>query len=735
MWELLAPAGSYESIIAAVNAGADAVYVGGRMFGARAYADNPDEEQLIRGLEYCHLHGRKLYLTVNTLLKERELETMLGSYLLPYYENGLDGLIVQDLGVLRFVQEHFLDLPIHASTQMTVTGPEGARLLRDEGVSRVVVARELSLDEIRKIIEETGVEVEAFIHGAMCYSYSGQCLFSSLLGGRSGNRGRCAQPCRLPYQVQGMSGGPACYLSMKDMCTLDLLPELLDAGIASLKIEGRMKRPEYTAGVVSVYRKYMDRYRKTGRAGYRVDQADREMLLELFDRGGFSEGYYHTHNGKAMIALHRPERVGADALQQRMRECFVDSRIREKVTGELLIQANAPVVLRLECRGIRVECTREIAQSAQSRPADEASVRRQMEKTGNTPFVFERLSISLADGLFIPVGGLNALRRDGLEKLEQAILSQGYRNAPEREKEDSEYSGVGHVVLSGKGRREAGAARRPRRNVLVTTKEQFAALLESSFPWVDSVYLDSLLFAEPRIGEMLAQGREKGWSCFLNAPAVFRERERAFFSGQAMQNLMCALDGFLLHTVDELSFFRDFIRKHGLTATLAADDNLYAYNRRAAGFLREQGVTRFTLPAELNFRELAGLGAKDTELTVYGYQALMQSAQCVVKNTSGCAKASGVTYLTDRKNARFPVLNRCLFCYNTIYNSVPLVLYGCREELARLAPEYLRLSFTVESGEETRRVLRQCEQILSGKEDAGLLTNVGTRGHFKRGVE
>ena len=197
--ELLAPAGSYESMIAAVNAGADAVYVGGRMFGARAYADNPDKERLLRGLDYCHIHGRKLYLTVNTLLKERELTDMLYPYLLPYWENGVDGLIVQDLGVMRFVQEHFPGLPIHASTQMTVTGPEGARLLKAQGVSRVVPARELSLEEIRAIIEEAGVEVETFVHGAMCYSYSGQCLFSSLLGGRSGNRGRCAQPCRLPY--------------------------------------------------------------------------------------------------------------------------------------------------------------------------------------------------------------------------------------------------------------------------------------------------------------------------------------------------------------------------------------------------------------------------------------------------------------------------------------------------------------------------------------------------------
>ena len=257
MWELLAPAGSYESIKAAVNAGADAVYAGGSLFGARAYADNPDEEHLIRGIEYCHLHGCRLYLTVNTLLKEQELEEKLEPFLRPYWQNGVDGLIVQDLGVACLVRERFPGLPLHASTQMTVTGPEGARFLEKMGFTRVVPARELSLAEIRAITAETGLEVETFIHGAMCYCYSGQCLFSSLIGGRSGNRGRCAQPCRLPLRIPdgaGKESGSSCLLSMKDMCTLDLLPDILAAGVVSLKIEGRMKRPEYTAGVVSVYR-------------------------------------------------------------------------------------------------------------------------------------------------------------------------------------------------------------------------------------------------------------------------------------------------------------------------------------------------------------------------------------------------------------------------------------------------------------------------------------------------
>ena len=245
--ELLAPAGSYETMKAAINAGADAVYIGGRLFGARAYADNPEDELLLEAVDYVHMRGRKLYLTVNTLLKDNELNDMLYNYLKPLYICGLDAVIVQDFGVMRFIQEHFPKLHIHASTQMTITGALGARFLSEQRqVTRVVTARELSLEEISEIRDTCDLEIESFVHGALCYSYSGQCLFSSLAGGRSGNRGRCAQPCRMQYrEAEGREGY---YISPKDLCTIDILPDILEAGVTSLKIEGRMKKPEYTAG-------------------------------------------------------------------------------------------------------------------------------------------------------------------------------------------------------------------------------------------------------------------------------------------------------------------------------------------------------------------------------------------------------------------------------------------------------------------------------------------------------
>ena len=296
--EILAPAGSVESVRAAVAAGCDAVYVGGSMFGARAFADNPDENSLIEVIGYCHLHGVRVYLTVNTLLKDAELEELLVPYLRPYYEAGLDAVIVQDFGVLKKIHSHFPDLAVHASTQMTVTGVYGAEFLRDHGVTRVVPARELTLEELKKMRENTSLEMEVFVHGALCYCYSGRCLLSSVNGGRSGNRGRCAQPCRLAYTC-GKTGRTSYLFSPKELCSLEILPELIEAGVDSFKIEGRMKRAEYTGFTVYIYRKYRDLYLELGRESYRTYletheqeyRQDLENLMQMYNRNGFTHGY------------------------------------------------------------------------------------------------------------------------------------------------------------------------------------------------------------------------------------------------------------------------------------------------------------------------------------------------------------------------------------------------------------------------------------------------------------
>lgn len=332
--EILAPAGSYDVLTAVIHAGADAVYLGGASFGARAFAGNFNQEELLRALDFAHLRDKKIYMTVNTLLKERERKERLTDYILPFYRAGLDAVIVQDFGVFETLHAAFPDLPIHASTQMTVTGAKGTGLLQKMGAARVVTARELNLSELKEIHETCDIEIESFVHGALCYCYSGQCLLSSMNGTRSGNRGRCAQVCRLAYEAADENGrvindAKSSYaLSPKDMCTLTLLPDIIEAGVYSLKIEGRMKNVTYAAGVTAMYRKYVDLYMEKGRAGYAVEPSDIEALMDLYNRGAFTGGYYNQSKGREMMSLARPNHMGTAALQ-----------VVENISGRVTFQA------------------------------------------------------------------------------------------------------------------------------------------------------------------------------------------------------------------------------------------------------------------------------------------------------------------------------------------------------------------------------------------------------------
>ena len=319
--EILAPAGSIESLKGAIAAGADAVYIGGSRFGARAYADNPEADMLLSAIDYVHSKDRRIYLTVNTLFKEQEVTKELYPFLEKYYRAGVDAVIVQDVGVLHFLATHFPDLPVHLSTQMTLVSADGAKLLEGYPVTRMVPARELSLEEIREIRANTKLEIECFVHGALCYCYSGQCLLSSMIGGRSGNRGRCAQPCRMAYEVfeDGRKQAEGLYaLSPKDLCTLDRIPDLVEAGIDSFKIEGRMKRPEYTAGVTAAYRFMTDLYFEYGKEEFyrylekhpKVLEEQMDKVSDLYNRGGFTKGYYVQYHGKSMMSMERPNHTG-----------------------------------------------------------------------------------------------------------------------------------------------------------------------------------------------------------------------------------------------------------------------------------------------------------------------------------------------------------------------------------------------------------------------------------------
>ena len=734
--ELLAPAGSYEGLRAAVTAGADAVYIGGKMFGARAYAKNPDADELLEAIDFTHLHGKKIYMTVNTLLKNRELEEQLYTYLAPYYERGVDGVIVQDYGVLSFIRREFPELPIHVSTQMAVTGANGAQLLKEAGASRIVTARELSLEEIHRIYQETGMEIESFIHGALCYCYSGMCLFSSMLGGRSGNRGRCAQPCRLPYEVydgeKKLGGRKEEHpLSPKDMCTIDILPEILKAGVYSLKIEGRMKKPEYAAGVTRIYRKYLDLYEKDPK-NYRVLECDRQELLKLYQRDGFNEGYYKQHNGRNMIAVQNlkardnrengPGRRDEELFSQ-LKVQYVDKKLQEKIYGNVILFCGSPAILDLEYGNIHKQVQGESVQPAQNQPLSAERVKKQMEKTGSTPFVFERLDVQTDEQGFLPMQSLNELRRKGLEELAKECLLP-YRRA-----------------LRGQSMNAAGRNKnvKPEKEkaskdfyVSVETWEQMEEALGRAE--VDGIYCSISMFwgesFEEKTRYAVEYIKEFGKECYLAFPYIQREgileRKEA-----ELVNLAGCLDGFLVRNLEELGY----LKRLGLADKAVCDHSLYAFNDESKAFLEEQGVLRTTVPLEQNGGEIRRRDNENSEWIIYGNYPMMISAQCLKKTYNVCDKKGGFTRLKDRYGNFFAAQCECNFCYNVIYNSVPTGLLREAEQIKAASVSAVRMNFTIEGKAETGRLLDLFLDVYKKNKDVPGQVPEFTKGHFKRGVE
>ena len=799
--EILAPAGSMECLKAAIAAGADAVYTGGALFGARAYAHNLTEEELLEAIDYVHLHGRRLYLTVNTLIKDREMEKQMYDYLLPYYRQGLDAVIVQDIGLFRFIRKHFPDLPIHASTQMTLTGVEGAKFLEKEGAQRIVTSRELSMAEVKKIADETELEIESFVHGALCYCYSGQCLFSSFIGGRSGNRGQCAQPCRLLYRTPEAKR-PQYLLSLKDICTLELIPEMIESGIYSFKIEGRMKKPEYAAAVAFQYRKYADLYLKYyeecpaeedpaayAMKKYRVREEDRQMLLDLYNRGGFHTGYYHTQNGREMISLNRPNHAGVPAVKvlakkgrnvtakaltdlypqdiielpmrkgrekadnytckdavrkgmnvqipvfadtpfkrdeiwmrtrnstliDTLREEFVNGKIKERICGTFRLYPQEKATLTVKCRDAEITVAGEKAQEALSQPMSRERIEKQLRKTGNTEFEFSFLKVEIGEKVFLPMQSLNELRREALETLEKVICEKYRRSGEVKDpEEDKTELSMEEEVLSGW-------------TASVRTAEQMEVILEEEA--IGRIYVDCTMF--PRIWEKdsyvewITKVHAAGKEIYLVMPYIFRERTRKQYEAAYNRIFGAGWDGILIANYESFAF----LKEHGYTGRIMTDYNLYEFNQESRKFWKEKGVFEFTAPVELTERELQDLRVKNGEVIVYGYLPMMISAGCIQKTTRGCLKKSGQTTITDRYRNPFVVKNECDYCYNILYNYVPLYLGDRMEEVYQIGPGRIRLMFTTERQQEVRQIL---SAYFEGKE---LPEGTYTRGHWKRGIK
>lgn len=712
-FEVLAPAGSFQTFKAVIEAGADAVYVGGSRFGARAYADNFTEEELLQAIDYAHLRGKKIYLTVNTLLKNKEINDELYDYLLPFYLKGLDAVLVQDFGALSYIHKAFPDLPIHTSTQMTLTGIEGVRLLQSYGVTRVVMARETSLAEMKKIHEATGMELEAFVHGALCYCYSGQCLFSSLLGGRSGNRGRCAQPCRLAYTVMDENHKDllkdSYILSMKDMCGIRDINELKEAGVYSLKIEGRMKRPEYAAGVVSFYRKYVDSLKP-------VSNSDYNKLKSLGNRCGFTDKYYFDHNAKDMITYEKPNfAVEDEDFVSRISARYVDTETRLPVKGICVLNEGNNSFLTVECKNYVYTATGQTVDKAQKKPLIKEDVAKRLSKTGDTSFVFEELEVIMDDNIFMPNGAINELRRSALEGLKNELLSTYVRDESRCFKQKP-------APVADKSTELQDSC-----SASVETTAQLKEVCKSSL--ISRVYIDWNRYSrndfDNEIADDIRLVTSNGKKIYIILPAVCRDKTYNFLLSKLDLLGQSAISGFVVKNYEELGWCLDKFPDR----EIITDHNLYTYNDYAVNAYHELNISLDTMPLELNGREIARRSNADTEMIVYGYYPLMTSAQCVHRNSSKCDKCKQITYLKDRYNKLFPVKNMCNECYNVIYNTLPTMLLNDIAGIKESKIHNLRLMFTVEDAAETREILSYFEN--PSLKRRGEFTN----GHYKRGVE
>lgn len=743
--EILAPAGSLNTLYAGINAGADAVYIGGQSFGARAYAENPDTAGLLRAIDYVHMHGKKIYLTVNTLLKNNEIESRLYDYLLPFYKNGLDAVIVQDMGVFQFIRNNFSDMEIHASTQMAVTGTESAGLLKKLGASRVVTARELSLEEIREIHQNVDIEIESFIHGAMCYSYSGMCLFSSIIGGRSGNRGRCAGPCRQPYEVyrnkMRLNDKNSLYaLSLKDMSTLEIIPDILDAGVYSLKIEGRMKSPEYAAGVVSIYRKYVELYNEKGVEGYKIDKKDRDNLLDLYSRSGSVTGYYQCHNQKNMISLSKPAyKTQNEDFTAKINNLYCKEIGKRSVNAEILLKADEPMMLRIYDADFSVTVKGEQVSTALKRPLERETIIKQLNKTGDSFFEFDNIHVRIEGNVFVPVAHLNELRREGLRQFEDMILKE-YRRKEENKEEIRDKSFQNHNFIE----KTAYTDRKEQESFSIScrilTPEQLDFVLGCQE--IQDIYVSTDLLSLPQCIRSIKRVKEAGKNCYVNLPFVFRKPGMDYVN-QLLEQISGESVTLAVRNIDELGY----VLNHGYDS-FVTDSSMYAFNSYSKDFYYENGAKRITLPYELNYKELKKLAGEQDELVIYGRIPLMISAGCVKKNFYKCEREggnisdrdanenifAGGMILKDRLGAEFHVVNCCNFCYNIIFNNVPLSLLGVRDKVKQLPVRKLRLDFTTEDKKQTAEILEKYVKAFYYHEDVEEI-QFFTRGHFNRGVE
>jgi len=676
--EVLSPAGSFEALQAAVHSGADAVYVGGARFSARKHAQNFTDDELLQAVDFCHLRGVKLYLCCNTLMKDSELCDVM-DFVRYAYKIGVDALIVQDLGLIARIRQELPDFPVHASTQMTAVNAEGVRQLAELGVKRVVLARELSAKQIAEVRRYTDMELEVFVHGALCMSYSGQCLMSSMLGGRSGNRGGCAQPCRLPYTLlkngKPITGKKA-LLCPKDLCLADRIEELKALGVTSLKIEGRMKSPSYVAMVTRVYKQAL--------CGG-VSQKEIDDMLKFFSRGGSCNGYFDGCAYQNMMDAGTGTKI-AESLPE------IAKRTKKMpVYISFKAETGAPLLLSMtNAEGVRVQVEGAVCQQAHTTPTSAERMKEQLEKLGETAFVAEETVITASEDAVVPIKEINALRREAAQTLEERITGVFRRTLPEP-------AGMS-IVQSAKKAEPVLCAE-------VQTRAQFEAVAKAG---IKRVYIPDALW----------ELRHLVQEPVLQAPPISRAGEKLPL---AHDTEVC------VQNIGQIALCNN--------ATVTAGHRLNLTNGETAEQLKKWNISAGVISPELNMRSITKL-RQHTDLAleaiIYGRVPLMLLENCVIRCNAGCVCDSASFSLLDRKNEEFPILP--LKCGNVIYNAKPLYMADRMAEVRALGLERLRMCFTTEDADTCKRIIRDYQRALAGESLAAPKFGF-TRGHFYRGMQ
>ncbi|MBL4931073.1 U32 family peptidase [Clostridium paridis] len=773
--ELLAPAGSFESLYAAINNGADAVYLGGDKFSARAYASNFNEENMIKAVDYVHMYGLKIYITINTLIKENEIKEAL-KYIKFLYEIGVDGLIIQDLGLFNLVRNILPDFELHASTQMTVHNGDGALFLKEKGFKRIVLSRELSLKEIEYISKDLDIETEIFVHGALCVCYSGMCLMSSMIGGRSGNRGRCAQSCRLPYTLKSLTGNKefkGYLLSPKDICTIEDIKEIISTGTSSLKIEGRMKRPEYVAGVVKEYRKAVDEGE---------NKKGKDVLLKLFNREGFSKAYLYKNEGKDMMAYKFPKNTGVllgkvdEKSQVVLQEDLslkdgvrvgeggfvvskiqVNGEIREiaykgekaiiypkqyhrgdelfKTSDTLLLKSLSESYNNIFGKKINLDCTvifevgkpieitvqyadktfsekGEIIQKAEKRPLSQERIIDSITKSGDNPYKIVNVKFEKYDEGFLPISALNEIRRKVIEKIQAHEISKYKRTLKSSREINSSFGSEAKVMA-------------PEKLFIVNTKEQLEALFDSG-----EQNIGVNIYNKSNKGITIEDVKKiKNKNIYLKLPHIIKneynqivkdiEENFLLFSGIITTNL-------------------GIVKRFNGKINIISDYKSNMFNSNTIKFFKENNVYPY-ISQELNRKEILDVLGKEKNfgMSVYGKTEVMISEYCPIGSTVGgkssCNNCSAPCInedfiLRDRMNKDFRMLTD-KFCRGYIYNPDTLNLINEIDELKEKGVTSFRFDFIDESKEEVTNILK------SIKNNSISLSGEYTKGHYRRGVE